>query len=99
MIAGRRSDVAPTMATRNSTVDMTVKWLLNPRNLIESTHGAFMKLSAEVPLSNGHRFLVMEVEHTKRFLGLSRHFTALSVVALLVAIVVVTSLLRYDLSN
>jgi regulator of protease activity HflC (stomatin/prohibitin superfamily) len=30
-VAGGRSDVTPMMATRSATVDMSVKWRLNPR--------------------------------------------------------------------
>jgi hypothetical protein len=45
-----------------------------------------MKLPQQIPLNFGNRFCEMELEHTKRFLGLSRHFVAMSTVALLVAI-------------
>jgi hypothetical protein len=44
----------------------------------------FMELSQKPLLNTGHRFCEMELEHMERFLGLSRHFTA---VALVVAIV------------
>jgi hypothetical protein len=51
-----------------------------------------MELPPKTPLNSGHRFCEMELEHTKRFLGLSRHFTVMSTVAFLVVIVGVTSL-------
>jgi hypothetical protein len=73
-VACGRSDVTPTMATRIATVDMTVKWRLNPRNRIEFAHGR------------------IDLEYTKRFLGINRHFTAISTVTTLVAIVGVTLL-------
>jgi hypothetical protein len=37
-----RSDVTPTMATKSATVDMAVKWRLNPRRRIEFVHGGFL---------------------------------------------------------
>jgi hypothetical protein len=52
-----------------------------------------MERPLEAPLNSGLRFCGMELKYTKRFLRLSRHFTAISTVALIVAIVVVTSLL------
>jgi hypothetical protein len=55
----------------------------------------FMELSPKTSLNNGHIFCGMELEHTKRFLGLSYHFTAMSTVTPLVAIVRVTSLLSH----
>jgi hypothetical protein len=53
-----------------------------------------MELPPKTPLNSGHRFCGMELEHTKLFLRLSR-FTALSAVALLVAIVGITLLLPH----
>jgi hypothetical protein len=47
------------------------------------------------PLNSDHRFCGKKHEHTQRFLGLSRHFTAMSTVALLVAIIGVTSFLPH----
>jgi hypothetical protein len=46
-----------------------------------------MELPLKAPLSSGHRFCGMKFEHTKHFLGLSHHFTVMSTVAFLVAIV------------
>jgi hypothetical protein len=37
--ACERSDVAPNMANRGVTVDMSIKWGLNSRKRIEFTHG------------------------------------------------------------
>jgi hypothetical protein len=34
IVACGRSDVTPKMATRSATVDIAVKWRLNPRKLI-----------------------------------------------------------------
>jgi hypothetical protein len=50
-----------------------------------------MELPQKTPLNSGHRFCGMELEHTNRFLVLSRHFTAMSTVVLLVTIVGVMS--------
>jgi hypothetical protein len=49
-----------------------------------------MELPLETQLTTGHRFCGMEL-----FLRLSRHFTAMSTVALLLAIFGVTSLLLH----
>jgi hypothetical protein len=46
-------------------------------------------------LNSGYIFCGMELEHTKLLLALSRHFTVMSVVALLVDIVGITSLLPH----
>jgi hypothetical protein len=46
------------------------------------------------PLNSGQRFYEMEREDTKRFLGLSRHFTTIPTVALLVVIGGIKSLSR-----
>jgi hypothetical protein len=54
-----------------------------------------MELPPKTPLNSDHRFCGMELEHTKRFPGLSRHFTSMSTVARLVAIVGVTSFLPH----
>jgi hypothetical protein len=54
-----------------------------------------MELPPKTRLYSGHRFYGKELEHTEYFLGLSRHFIAMSTVALLVAIVGVTSLLPH----
>jgi hypothetical protein len=54
-----------------------------------------MELSPKTPFNGSDRFCGMELEHTKRFLGLSRHFTVMSTIALLVTIVGVTSLLPH----
>lgn len=54
-----------------------------------------MELSPVIPLNSCHRFCGMELKHTKRFLALSRHFTAMSAVAFPVDMVRVTSLLTY----
>jgi hypothetical protein len=88
-----RSDVALTMATRSATVDMAVKWWLKSRKRIEFAQEDFYGTYPENPTEHG--FCGMELEHTKRFLRLSRHFTAMSTVALLVVIVGVTSLLSH----
>jgi hypothetical protein len=58
-----------------------------------------MELPPKTPLKSGHTFCGMELEHTKRFLGLSRHFTAASTLALQVAVVGVTSLLPHATKN
>jgi hypothetical protein len=42
VVACGRSDVTPTMATRCATVDMAVKWRLNPRKMIEFAHGGVL---------------------------------------------------------
>jgi hypothetical protein len=47
-------------------------------------------------LSNWHIFCQIELEHTKRFLGLIRHLTDMSKVALLVGVVAVMSLLSHS---
>jgi hypothetical protein len=52
-----------------------------------------MELPPKTSLDRGHKFCGMELEHAKRFLGLSRHFTVMSTIALLVAIVGLISLL------
>jgi hypothetical protein len=54
-----------------------------------------MELLLETSSNSGHGFCGMKHEHTKRFLGLSRHFTAMSTVALLVAIVADAALLPH----
>jgi hypothetical protein len=54
-----------------------------------------MELHPKTSLNVALRFCAMELEHTKHFLGLSRHFTAMSAVALLVAMVGITSLLPH----
>jgi hypothetical protein len=54
-----------------------------------------MELPPKSPLNSGHRFCGMKLEHTKRFIGFSRHFTAMLTVALLVAIVGMTSILQH----
>jgi hypothetical protein len=54
-----------------------------------------MELPPKIPLNSGHRFCGMKLVHTIRFLGLSRHFAAVSTVAPLVAIAAVTSLLPH----
>jgi hypothetical protein len=53
----------------------------------------FMELPPKTPLNSGDTFCGMELKHTKCVFGLSRHFAAMSTVALLVAIVGVISLL------
>jgi hypothetical protein len=51
-----------------------------------------MELPPKTLLTNSsHKFCGTELKHTKCFFGLSRHFTTMSVAALLVAIVGVTS--------
>jgi hypothetical protein len=62
-------------------------------NLIH-TWKIFMELPPKTLLNSGHRLCGMELEHTKCFLGLSRHFTAIPTVALIVATDGVTSLLQ-----
>jgi hypothetical protein len=52
-----------------------------------------MELPPNTTSNSGHGVRGMKLEDTKCFLGLSRHFTAMSTVALLMAIVGVTSLL------
>jgi hypothetical protein len=54
-----------------------------------------MSLPPKILLNTDHRFCGMELEHSKRFLALSRHITAVSTIALIVAIVGVTSLLPH----
>lgn len=53
------------------------------------------ELLPETLLNSDHKLSEMKHEHTKRFLGLGRHFTAVSTVALLVNVVGVTSLLPW----
>jgi hypothetical protein len=53
----------------------------------------FMELPPKTALNSGHRFCEIKIEHKKRFIWLSRHFTVMLTVALLVAIVGITSLL------
>jgi hypothetical protein len=55
----------------------------------------FMELPPEPPLNRDRVFSGMEPEHTKLFLGLSRHFVSMSTVVLLAVIVGVTPLLPY----
>jgi hypothetical protein len=49
--------------------------------------------------NSGQRFFGMELEYTKRFLRLSRHFTVMSTVALLLTTDVVTLLLPHAAKN
>jgi hypothetical protein len=55
----------------------------------------FMELPPKPPLNYDNRVCGMELDNTKRFLRLSRHFTVMTTVALLVAVVEVTSLLPH----
>jgi hypothetical protein len=41
-VACRRSDVTPKLTTRITTIDVVVKWQLNPRKRIEFAHGGFL---------------------------------------------------------
>jgi hypothetical protein len=41
-VACGRSDLTPTMASKSATVDMPVKWQLNPRKQTEFEHGGFL---------------------------------------------------------
>jgi hypothetical protein len=50
-----------------------------------------MELPPKAPLNSGHRLYGMKLEHSKRFHGLSHHFTDMSAVELLVGIVGVRS--------
>jgi hypothetical protein len=50
-----------------------------------------MELPPKTPLNSGHRFCGMELEPTKHFFGLSRHFAAMSSLAPIVVIVGVVS--------
>jgi hypothetical protein len=54
-----------------------------------------MELPPKSKLNSGHRFCGMELEHTKRFLSLIHHFTAVSTVALLLAVIGLTSFLPH----
>jgi hypothetical protein len=86
------TDVTPTMATRSVTVDMAVKWRLNPRKRFECLSSIPQNLW---PFFNGvFEGSSVKILHANpvRFLALSRHFTAMYTDALLVAIVGVTSL-------
>jgi hypothetical protein len=68
----------------------TVEWQLNTRKWIQLAHGEFLWNFIRKP-----RWTVVTDFVTKCFFGVSRHFTAMSTVALLVAIVGVTSLLLH----
>jgi hypothetical protein len=46
-----------------------------------------VELLPKTLLNSGHRLCGTELEHTKRFLGLIRHFIAMSIVALQVVII------------
>jgi hypothetical protein len=70
IVACGGSYVTQTMATRSATVDMAVKWRFRPKKFIEYAHGGF--LWNKTPLDSCHRFCGLELEHTKRFLRLSR---------------------------
>jgi hypothetical protein len=63
---------------------------------MEDFHGTSLP---QTSFNSGHRFYGMELEHTKRFLGLSRPFTAIPTVTLLVAIVGVTPPLPHAKKN
>jgi hypothetical protein len=54
-----------------------------------------MEIPPNTLLNRDYRFCEMELEHTQRFLGLSRHFIAMSAAVLLVATSVLTPLLLY----
>jgi hypothetical protein len=62
---------------------------------LHNTFIIFMELLPKCLLNSGHRFCGMELEHTKHFLRLSHHFTAMSTVALLMPIVGVMPLLSH----
>jgi hypothetical protein len=55
----------------------------------------FYLTSSGTPLSSGHRFYGMKLQHTRCLLGLNRHITAMATIALLVAIIGVTTLLPH----
>jgi hypothetical protein len=56
-VAYERSDVTPTMAIRSATVNMEVKWRLNPRKTTEFAHGRFFKqFLLKTPLNSARRY-------------------------------------------
>jgi hypothetical protein len=58
-----------------------------------------MEIHPKIPLNSGYSVCGMEMEHTHRFLELSRHFIVTSTDALLVATVEVTLLLPHATGN
>jgi hypothetical protein len=52
-----------------------------------------VEFSPKTPVKSGRGFYATQLEHTRRFLGLSRHFTVMSTGALVVTVVGISSLL------
>jgi hypothetical protein len=98
-VARGKSDVTPTMPARSATVDTAVKWRHNPRKPFWVLEFHSTKHVTTVQRGFKRNFQKNPpCANSISFLGLSRHFTVISTVALLVAIVGVSSLLPHAIN-